>query len=198
MKLGFDLDEVVVDLTAEFTLYLESTYGLEWPIDCFVDYNFAKCAFTSDDELNKEIAKDMVRVANDPNFQDNAKPMPGAVRTLQELKKTGHKLYFITARPKQNQPYTFRWLRKNNIPFDGLEVIGQEEEKGVYGRRLNLDMFVDDLESHLESMYRHKNRWKKGLVLYTRPWNVGAYDATRFVRVDNWKQIIRHVGIQNR
>lgn len=199
MRLGFDLDEVVVNLTAEFEKHLELNYGIEWPLDCFVHYDFVKCRFHEDEELDLRITKEMILLANDADFQFQAEPVEGAQRALQKLKKTGHKIYLITSRPVQNQPLTFKWLRQHDIPFDGLRVIGHSEEKGRHGMQLRLDMFVDDLEKNLESMLVYKKRWRKGLLLFDRPWNNASYiDESRFTRVNNWKEILRHVGVSNR
>jgi len=198
MRLGFDLDEVVVNLTAEFEKYIELNYGIVWPIDYFAHYNFVKCKFHDDVDLNKRIINDMLVTANDADFQFQAEPLKDARKVLQKLKRVGHKLYFITSRPVQNQPLTFRWLRKNDIPFDGLNVIGHKEPKGLFGMRLNLDMYVDDLEKHLMSMWSYKKRWRKGLLLLDKPWNHAYIDGSRFKRVNNWKDILRHVGVQNR
>ena len=198
MRLGFDLDEVVVNLTAEFEKYIELNYGIVWPIDYFANYDFAKCKFHDDADLNKRIINDMLVTANDPDFQFQAEPLEDARKVLQKLKRVGHKLYFITSRPVQNQPLTFRWLRKNDIPFDGLKVIGHKEPKGPFGMRLNLDMYIDDLEKHLTSMWSYKKRWRKGLLLLDKPWNRAYIDGSRFKRVNNWKDILRHVGVQNR
>jgi hypothetical protein len=198
MRLGFDLDEVVVNLTAEFTKHLESTYGIEWPPECFVNYNFVDCVFHHDEAFNERIKKDMLIQANDADFQFQAEPYPDARDVLQRLKRGGHKIFFVTSRPKQNQPLTFRWLRQNDIPFDCLEVIGHDEPKGIYGRKHNLDMFVDDLHKHLESMYQHKKRWRKGLLLLDKPWNSDYIDGSKYIRVKSWREILRHVGVANR
>lgn len=198
MRLGFDLDEVVTNLTAEFQKHLDVTFGLEWTPDCFVYYDFVKCVFHHDEDFNARIVKDMIRVANDAEFQFQAEPYEDARDALIKLKRLGHKIFFITSRPKQNQPKTFLWLRKNDIPFDGLVVVGHHEPKGVHGRKLHLDMFVDDLEKHLESMWLYKKRWRKGLLLLDKPWNHDYIDGSRFKRVNNWREILRHVGVANR
>lgn len=198
MRLGFDLDEVVVNLTRGFETHLELNYGIVWPEACFVYYDFVKCVFSQDADLDRRITEDMLVLANDPDFQSQAEPIEGAREALQKLKRVGHKIYFVTCRPKQNQPATFRWLRQNDIPFDGLKVIGHDGIKGRFGMYYHLDMFVDDLEKHLLSMWRYKKRWRKGLLLLTRPWNYKSIDASKFKRVENWQEILRHVGIQNR
>lgn len=197
LRIGFDLDEVVVNTTGMLEKYLKETYDIDWPIDCFVRYNFVECQFHEDEETNKEIQADLIRVVNDAEYQFQAAPADRAVRSLQLLKKAGHKLHFISNRPKQNQPLTFKWLRQNKIPFDSVDVIGSEE-KGFYGFRYKLDMFVDDLEKHLENMLKYKKKWRKGLLLMDRPWNQDSIDKNKFKRVKTWEEIIRHIGVQNR
>ena len=81
-------------------------------------------------------------------------------------------------------------MEYNNIPFDDLQVIGHGEEKGSYGLKLNLDMFVDDLEQHLVSMSKYKKIWSKDLLLFNRPWNT---NDVKFNRMNDWKEIIKHV-----
>jgi len=198
MNLGFDLDEVVVDLVSEMELHLGVQYGIEWTIHDFIKFDIMECNFHSEPEFNGKIQKELKELANDADFQFKAEPFPEAKRAIQLLKKTGHKIIFITSRPKQNQPLTFRWLRNHGIPFDALEVIGHSEDKGFYGRRHNLDMFVDDCLPHLESMYSYKKNWRKGLLLLDKPWNSDYIDSNRFRRVKNWNEILRHIGVQNR
>ena len=183
MRLGFDLDEVVVDLTSEMENYIRDNYGIDWPKECFINYSFNKCRFHEDEELNNRIIEGMLVVANDSSFQSKAEPVEGSVEVLQKLKRVGHKIFFISSRPKQNQPKTFRWLRNYDVPFDGLVLMGHEHEKGFLGRKLDLDMYVDDLPKHLESMYRFKKNWRKSLLLLDKPWNITPIDSTKYKRV---------------
>jgi uncharacterized HAD superfamily protein len=200
MRLGFDLDEVIVNLTAEFERYLKETYGVDWPESCFVAYDFNSCVFDPEDEENNQrIIDDMnYQVSQVTNLTDAAEPYEEAVEAIRELRRRGHKIYFITSRPKRLQPMTYKWLRRHGIPFDSLKVIGKDVPKGVYGRNLHLDMFVDDIESNLESMWKFKKRWRKGLLLLDKPWNRAYHDGSRFKRVYDWQEILRHVGVQNR
>ena len=198
MKLGFDLDEVVVSLSPVFERHLKEEYNIDWPINCFRDYGFEDCAFTEDKEKNDAIVKDMLFVANNPDYQFTGEPIEDAIETLFKLKHQGHELHFITNRPKANKHKTFLWLRKYKIPFTTLHVLGSDAEKGATGARLKLDMFVDDLQKHLEGMLEYKTKWRKGLLLFDRPWNQGSIDGSKYKRVHNWNEILRHVGVANR
>ena len=190
LNLGFDLDEVVVNITGEIEKYLKYKYDIYWPAEYFKEYGLIDGTYHKDEKLNKTIQKDLWEVANSPEFQMFAEPFNGAKKALSSLKKVGHKIFFVTSRPKKNESLTIEWLEYNNIPFDGLNVIGYDEEKGIYGHKLDLDMFVDDLEKHLVSMSKHKKTWNGGLLLFDRPWNT---KDVRFNRMKNWKEIVNFV-----
>jgi uncharacterized HAD superfamily protein len=190
LNLGFDLDEVVVDITGVIEKHMKSTYDIYWPAEYFKEYGLIDGTYHKDEKLNKTIQADLWAIANSPEFQFKADPFIGAKEALSSLKEAGHKIFFITSRPKPNKYFTFEWLEHHDISFDELHLVGHSEEKGTYGHKLNLDMFVDDLEKHLISMSAHKKIWKKGLLLFDRPWNV---NNIRFRRVKDWKEIIDYV-----
>ncbi|MCK4528430.1 HAD hydrolase-like protein, partial [candidate division WOR-3 bacterium] len=190
LNLGFDLDEVVVNIIGEIEKYLKYKYDIYWPAEYFKEYGLIDGTYHKDEKLNKTIQKDLWKVANSPEFQMFAEPFNGAKKALLSLKKAGHRIFFITSRPKRNKSFTVDWLERHDIPFDEVKVIGHSEEKGIYGTKLNLDMFVDDLEKHLVSMFNYKKTWSKGLLLFDRPWNIRD---SRFDRVKNWKEIVDYV-----
>lgn len=196
MNLGFDLDEVVVDLMESTVVHINKEYGIDWTLDKFTEYDWSEIKFHNEDVINDEIVRELRELVNDPNFQYKALPTYGACEALAKMKRAGHRLHFISSRPKQNQSQTYKWLRKYSIPFDSVNVIGGLE-KGVYARKLDLDMYVDDHIKHLSSMLSYKKRWKKGLLLFDKPWN-STYDASKFTKVGSWQEILRLVGVQNR
>jgi len=198
MKLGFDLDEVVVNLIDVLLEYINKEFDLNWTIDNFVNYNLLENKFHEDDESNNKMARRAIKVVTDIDVQITAKPYREAPPFIRKLKKEGHSIHFITARKCGEENKTATWLRKYKIPFDSINHVGYGEEKGQLGRILNLDFYIDDHEEHLKSMYKYKKRWKKGLALMTRPWNVDSYDASKFVRINNWVELNRHLGIHKR
>jgi len=198
MKLGFDLDEVVINLVDVLIRYIKEEFDLDWTIDNFVKYDMLENKFHKDIDENNKIAWRAINIVSDIDIQMTAKPYEGAPAFIRGLKKEGHSIHFITARKRGEENKTVKWLRKYKIPFDSVHHIGYGEEKGQLGRVLNLDFYIDDHEEHLESMYKYKKRWNKGLALMTRPWNVSSYDASKFVRINNWVELRRHLGIHKR
>jgi len=199
MRLGFDLDEVVVALCDTLVDYINKEFNLQWTAEDFVEYDLLKNNYVDhDEEYNSQIAKTVLKKVRDIDFQVKAKPYPEAPRLLRMLKREGHSLHFITARDLTGTEKTKKWLRKYRIPFDSVNHVGFGQEKGPVGRALNLDFYVDDHEFHLESMYKYKKRWTKGLALMTRPWNRDSIDASKFVRINDFKELRRHLGIHKR
>jgi len=205
MRLGFDVDGIVADMPQAMIDYINKTYNLNYTIDVFEHYNIFKNKYVDDDELNTKIAQDTLdNVVESEEVCYNLKPYDEAIGFLQKLKRSGHTLHFITSRTSDLEKITVAWFRKHKIPFDTLDVIGlrgygNPSTKGMRGRTLNLDFFIDDHIDHLYDFYRYKKRWRKGLAIYNRPWNINKpVDTSMFIRFNNWKEIIRHLGIHKR
>jgi len=198
MKLGFDLDEVVVALCDVLLEHLNKEFDLNWTIDDFVVYDLLENNYHHDEEHNGNIAKRAIEVVSNIDIQITAKPYKEAPPFMRKLKKEGHSIHFITARKRGEENKTVNWLRKYKIPFDSVHHLGYGGEKGPVGRMLNLDFYIDDHEKHLESMYKYKKRWAKGLALMTKPWNIDSYDSSKFVRINDWIELRRHLGIHKR
>jgi uncharacterized protein len=205
MKLGFDVDGIIADMATAMIEHMNEKYHLNHTISVFHNHALGLNKYVEDEKLNKEIVNSIQEnVIRNDEALINLKPYDDAIRHLHILKKNGHVLFFVTSRSKDNEGATIEWFRKNKIPFDGLYVVGQpgvvgQLSKGPFGRALNLDFFIDDDVPNLEEMYRFKNRWFKGLALFSRPWNDWLLlDSDKFIRLNDWPDILRHMGISSR
>ena len=201
MRLGFDIDEVICLLseqisntTAEkFELTINEAREL---ISHFIqEYNFKR-----DNAQNEtdEVILYFLEEAYNPETILAAPVDEEGKQVIRLLKRGGHSIHLITSRGKKFKKLTVDWLRLNKIQFDTINFVGHSGEKGVVGRALNLDFFLVDLERSLESLYKYKKRWRKGLCLLDKPWNTDYIDGSRFIRLHNWKEVYRHLGIHNR
>jgi uncharacterized HAD superfamily protein len=206
MRLGFDLDGVVVDLHSVLIKYLKEEFDVTWSHENFTDLHIYKLIFDADDkERNKKIQEGAFNFVFDNKCQFSAPPYKEAINVIKQLKRAGNSIHFITARHVEHKYDTAKWLRKYKVPFDSLNHVGSEHDigkhaidKGMIGRALNLDFYIDDEERHLESMIRYKKRWRKGLVLLDKPWNSDYIDGSKFIRLKTWEDVLRHLGIKNR
>jgi len=205
MKLGFDVDGIVADLPQLMVEYINEKYNLNHDVSIFASHDVTQNKYVEDDELSTQISLDMLEnVVRNDGAMSITKPYKDGVAAIRKLAKH-HTLHFITARPGSMKKSTVDWFRNCNIPFTTIHALGGDKpgecvvSKGRLGRSLNLDFYMDDSLCHLEDMYKYKNRWRKGVALFTRPWNVDELlDTDKFIRFDKWTEIIRHLGIHKR
>jgi len=81
-------------------------------------------------------------------------PLEGAPEALQQLKKDGHKIFFVTARPDTEgiREVTEQWLLKHDFPFDGHNLYMNVQEKGKKAKQLEIDLFFEDDPEHLNNL----------------------------------------------
>ena len=202
MKLGFDIDGIIANMAQAMIDFINKKYKLKHTVDVFNFHDLWKNRYVDDEKLNRQVTQDMYDEIIDNEEALFKIPLyKEAVRFLRVLKKNGHSLHFITARRDAAKKSTVDWFRKNKIPFDTIHATGStpRPRKGMLGRTLNLDFYIDDQIEYLEEMYMYKNRWRKGLFLFNRPWNENeVIDLSKFKRVSSWKELNRHLGIYNR
>ena len=109
MKIGIDIDGVILDSEREFRVQSELYDIRKLKKNSIIDNKELKVQMRynwSEEELNDFINKKFIEVAQNSNF------MPGAIEVINLLKKEGHELIIITARGaiiekmKRNGPVT--------------------------------------------------------------------------------------------
>jgi len=94
-----------------------------------------------------------------------------------------HNIYFVTARDKSLTMFTHSYLKKNEIPYDDLFVLGSHHKVNK-AKELNCSVFVED---NYDNAVELSNAGFKVLLIdagYNRmPLNDNV------VRVYNWKEI---------
>jgi len=205
MKLGFDIDGIVANTPLSMVMYINEKFNLNLTEDVFKHPDVFSNTYVGDPEENEEIARVMLEevVLNAGRMLDIEiyKDAVGAIRKLFRQ----HSIHFITSRPESQHQVTIDWMRKHRIPFTTVHSLGSDGPgggkvgKGKIGRALNLDFFIDDAPGNLPDFYRYKKRWRKGIALFTRPWNKDiTIDEGMFLRFNEWDEVIRHLGIHKR
>jgi len=199
LRLGFDIDEVISNLLAQMKGYIKKTWNIDYDFSKAYGYDLINTKYTPDDEYNKVIGKELVRVVNDPKFQFRSKPYEGAQEVIQKLSNMGYEIYYITSRPisLSGYNYTKSWLFNWGFPCDFLYMTGHHIEKGLPANDLELDFFVEDQIKHVNSLLKYKKEWKKGIILMNKPWNVD-YELinthhAHVTRLDDWSEIGNYV-----
>jgi|SRR3989338_9780073 len=189
MRIGLDIDDVLVPLVEGLDLFYNTRYGKEISLRDHTSYDLSSVWGISPQET-VQIVEDFYR---SPAFSD-LKPLEGAQDGVGRLSKN-HTLIAVSSRPKLIQGPTEEWIGKyfsNNIS----EVIctGQynldsnQISKDTIFLREGVDIVVEDVLPTAVKCVDH------GMTafLFNMPWNQnGNLKNERLVRVHNWADLMR-------
>lgn len=192
MKIGIDLDGVVIDSETTFRTY-EELYDLTvLKQNNLVDRQEPK--FQARYNWTKEQQKDFteryfVQISKESNL------MSGFVGAYKYLKEQGHEFVVITARGltpdgtfmKEMEDDAKRVLNEQNIVFDKY-YWGQGDKLDVCQRE-NIDIMIDDDWRIIEKLSSNNIK-----TLYFRDTNLKRLDENDYIKeVNNWGDICRYI-----
>ena len=179
MKIGFDLDGVIINTydVMEDRLYRE--FGVHFPKETHDQFKF---------DIPGVDWMEIQRVIDDCMINDmlTAEPLNNSIEFLEELYYTTKKpLFFITARPSTSKDGTEKWLKKHlkDIPFC-LFLTGNGH-KNFYIEVNSLQYFVDD---RFKTCMEVSPIVKK-VFLFDSPWNQRPITKSNVVRIKNLDEI---------
>ena len=196
MKIGIDLDGVVIDIETTFRTY-EELYDLsilkqnnlinrEEP-KFQARYNWSK-------EQQKEFTdKFFLQVSKESNL------MSGFIGAYNYLKNQGHEFIVITARGlkpdgtfmKEMEDDAKRVLTENNIVFDKY-YWGQGDKLDVCQKE-DIDIMIDDDWKIIKKLSDNNIK-----TLYFRDTNLKKLDENQYIKeVNNWGDICRYISENN-
>lgn len=152
MKFGFDIDDTLINLREHaFHLY-NKKLNQNIALDVFQALKTVEIheAFG----MEKEAGNTMWNNLLEEIYFTDCPAFEGALETLQELKKDGHEIFYITSRPKKYCLQTREWMKAKGFPVeDGHFYCGmQDAEKIATIQELELDFYFDDKPAVLETL----------------------------------------------
>lgn len=187
MKIGIDLDGVVIDSETTFRTYEEI-----FDIDILKGNNLInkkepkfQARYNWTNEQEKEfIEKYFMTVSKESNL------MSGFVGIYNLLKEQGHEFVVITARGgfiKEMKDDAIRLLDENNIKFD--KYYWKIEDKLQVCQNENIDIMIDDDWRIIKKLSDNKIK-----TLYFRDTNLMKLKENNYIKeVNNWGEIYRHI-----
>lgn len=187
MKIGIDLDGVVIDSETTFRTYEEI-----FDIDVLKGNNLinkeepkfqARYNWTSEQE-KEFIEKYFMKVSKESNL------MSGFIGIYNLLKEQGHEFIVITARGgfiKEMKDDAIRLLEENNIKFDKYHW--QVEDKLKICKDEKVDLMIDDDWRIIKRLSENGVK-----TLYFRDTNLVKLEENEYVKeVNNWGEIYRYI-----
>lgn len=187
MKIGIDLDGVVIDSETTFRTYEEI-----FDIDILKGNNLInkeepkfQARYNWTDEQEKEfIEKYFLKVSKESNL------MSGFIAIYNLLKEQGHEFVVITARGgfiKEMKDDAIRLLDENNIKFD--KYYWKVEDKLEICKKEKIDIMIDDDWKIIKRLADNKVK-----TLYFRDTNLMKLEESEYVKeVNNWGDIYRYI-----
>jgi len=181
MNLGFDIDGVISDFVKTFIGLVRKRYNLilkEADIYCH-DLNLVL-------GISKEERNELIR----ETLKEDLALNPNAKKTIEKLYSDGHKIFILTARPKDLVNVTKNWLKNKGIPYTKLIQLNEGEK---YLAEVDLDLIVEDnLEDALGLSKKVKN-----ILIYDHPWNQSKNIKKLVKRVYSWDDIYKEIARLN-
>ena len=192
MKIGIDLDGVVIDSETTFRTYEEI-----FDMDVLKGNNLInreepkfQARYNWNEEQEKEfIEKYFLKVARESNL------MSGFIGVYNLLKSQGHEFVVITARGglvEELKDEAIRLLDENNIKFD--KYYWKISDKLEICKKENVDIMIDDDWRIIKNLSDNSIK-----TLYFRDTNLMKLEENEYIKeVNNWGDIYRYINqIQN-
>ena len=187
MKIGIDLDGVVIDSETTFRTYEEI-----FDIDILKGNNLinkkepkfqARYNWTSEQE-KEFIEKNFLAISKESNL------MSGFIAIYNLLKKQGHEFVVITARGgfiKEMKDDAIRVLQENNIKFD--KYYWNVQDKLEICKNEKVDIMIDDDWRIIKKLADNEVK-----TLYFRDTNLMKLEENEYIKeVNNWGDIYRYI-----
>ena len=187
MKIGIDLDGVVIDSQTTFRTYEEI-----FDIDILKGNNLInkkepkfQARYNWTNEQEKEfIEKYFLIVSKESNL------MSGFIGIYKLLKEQGHEFVVITARGgfvKEMKDDAIRLLEENNIKFD--KYYWNVDDKLEICKNEKVDIMIDDDWKIIKRLADNEVK-----TLYFRDTNLMKMEENQYIKeVNNWGEIYRYI-----
>ncbi len=180
MKIGVDIDGVLANSLPLWVAELNSYFNVNKQLNEMHLYDVLKTYEISQSELRLFLRN------KGKYLMKSAEPIKGASYYLSRIKQH-HEIHIVTARDKRYQEETREWLKKHNLPYDELILLGSHDKKEPCLER-NLRVLVEDT---LEIGVQVSTAGIPVLLL-DAPYNQGALPELVF-RKHSWDEIYRAI-----
>lgn len=186
----FDIDGVIADYSTHYEKFLEDACGLIKVDKKRKSYSFYE-TYGITRQAEEQFNIDFIKSGG---FRD-IPVYNGIVNVMNELKKSGHKIILVTARPnwifKRIAPDTQIWLEKNNVPYDFL--FWNKDKSDVIINNIfpaNIKCMVEDRDKHAIEV----SHIGVDVLVLDKSYNKNLKNTDKIKRIYDYKEIIKFVN----
>jgi uncharacterized protein len=176
-KYGIDIDGTVTD-PSFFLQYVGSKFNTDVTYEQVTEYDIEKFLGVSREELEKFL--DMQQ----KHMYEQSPAIPTAQKVLKKWEQYKEaELRFISARPNKYTEVTREWFERNNIPYDGLHLLGGHDKRR-YVTESGIHLFLED---RYENAVEISEDCRIPVILMDTPYNRKPV-PDKVYRAYSWKE----------
>jgi len=183
LKIGIDIDDVILDFVPSFINYYNLRFGSSIILADMVTPNLWEIFV-----LNKPGFSEMLDEFHETDFYKKMPFVAGFKENLGKLKDFD--LQIITSRHDKNKEMTWEWFRKEipgfNIPilFSG-DFYGGALTKEQICNKFGINILIEDHPIYALNCAQNGTK----VLLMDKPWNQNC-EHENIIRVKNWREIL--------
>ncbi len=192
MRIGVDLDDVLVDSLPHYLRAFNRRFGMEVSLA-----DAAWRMYRRYPHIPREEIDNFFSGLIEAGFFASRPLLPGAREAVERLTEEGHDLFIITGRAPQDEAITRNWLSQAGLTghfsalvHKGIEPVGHY--KSAAALELQLDLFIEDELAVAIAV----GEAEIPVLLYDQPWNRGSLPVT-VRRVCSWSEALGHIAELN-
>ena len=194
MKIGIDFDDVVLDFFPSFLDWYNRRYGVNFKISDVTSYNIWEIGIGRTREETVEFIDEFY----ESDDYDGIPFVEGARKGLDELVRDDNELLIITSRLIRYKPKTDRIIRNNldrevGLFYTGDFYGGNSKSKADVCKEQGVYCYVEDCYKYALSCADRGIR----TLLFKKPWNENCKGHENIIRVNDWSEILKEIGIEN-
>ena len=175
MKIGIDIDNVIVNTTETVLTYINNRLP-----NVFLKMGDIR-EYWMEHILPKEYRWIVPQAFSDKEMWKKVQMIDGAAKYIEMLYDEGHEIYFVTSTSPDNIKKKIKHLCRNlKLPDD---YIYSHFINIINKRLLNLDVLIDD---YLENLTGKRSYFS---ICLDYPWNWNMPDDAQFKRAYDWRHI---------
>lgn len=185
MKIGIDIDEVIVEFVKGYLKVYEQIYGRNFSFEEIISYNFWEVL-----GISKEDAYKSVYQFYNTNEFENLDFIEGAKEAIKVLSEK-NEILLITSRPLFTNEKTQIFFQKHfpNFSFEIIHSGGfhpQGKNKEDICKERGIKIMIED---HVDYALKCAEKGIK-VFLLDKPWNQNMQEHEKIKRVKNWNEIL--------
>jgi uncharacterized HAD superfamily protein len=185
---GIDLDGVCFDFTTAFSSWLKYHLQIDYNDDDIVEYHWYKCI---PQVSEKDFFTEFHRFGH-AGMYANLDLLPGATTAIRRILDNGHKLWFVTARPKYAKAQTIDAVKAAfGVSEKQIVFSGGTDYKSEAVKLLGIDVFVEDGPHYAESI---ATSTRALVYLMDKPYN-RKLEHSKIIRVTSWDDVMQEEGL---